>query len=68
MALLADSTNAERLLDAFEKVDPAFDRVFREAKRGDHRRHLSRLRSISRMQQVINAASYHRKVAFVGSA
>ena len=67
LALLADSTNAERpgWTQSERVIDPAFDRVFREAKGRIIVATFASL--ISRMQQVINAAQrYHRKVAFVG--
>jgi Predicted hydrolase of the metallo-beta-lactamase superfamily len=67
LALLADSTNAERpgWTPSEKVIDSAFDRVFREAKGRIIVATFASL--ISRMQQVINAATrYHRKVAFVG--
>ena len=67
LALLADSTNAERpgWTPSEKVIDSAFDRVFREAKGRIIVATFASL--ISRMQQVINAAMrYHRKVAFVG--
>ena len=67
LALLADSTNAERpgWTPSEKVIDSAFENVFRDAK---GRIIISTFASlISRMQQVIEvAARYNRKVAFVG--
>lgn len=67
LALLADSTNAERpgWTPSERVIDAAFDRVMHEAK---GRVIIATFASlISRMQQVIEAAHRHnRKVAFVG--
>lgn len=67
LALLADSTNADTpgWTPSEAVIDPAFDRVFRQA---EGRILIGSFASlISRVQQVINAAArYDRKVAFVG--
>ncbi len=67
LALLSDSTNAERpgWTPSERVIDSALDKVFQEAK---GRIIIATFASlISRMQQVIQAASRHdRKVAFVG--
>jgi len=67
LALLADSTNAERKgwTPSERVVDDAFDKVFREA---NGRIIIASFASlVSRMQQVGNAAiRYHRKMAFAG--
>ncbi len=67
LALLADSTNAERKgwTPSERVVDDAFDNVFREA---SGRIIIASFASlVSRMQQVGNAAiRYHRKMAFAG--
>ncbi|MCJ7695198.1 MAG: ribonuclease J [Anaerolineaceae bacterium] len=67
LVLLADSTNSERpgWTPSERVIDPAFDKVFQNAK---GRIIIATFASlISRMQQVVNAASRHkRKVAFVG--
>jgi len=67
LALLADSTNAERAgwTPSERVIEPAFDKVFQQAK---GRIIIATFASlISRMQQAINTAErYHRKVAFVG--
>ena len=69
LALLADSTNADRSgwTPSERVIDPALDQVFRTA-RG--RIIVATFASvISRMQQVANAASNHkRKMAFVGTS
>jgi len=67
MALLADSTNAERpgWTPSERVIDAAFDKVFHEAKGRIIVATFASL--ISRMQQVIDTAEkYGRKVAFVG--
>jgi ribonuclease J len=67
MALLADSTNAERpgWTPSERVIDAAFDKVFHEAKGRIIVATFASL--ISRMQQVIDTAQkYERKVAFVG--
>ena len=67
LALLADSTNADSpgWTPSEKVIDPAFDRVFSEAKGRIIVASFASL--ISRMQQVVNAAQRHnRKVAFVG--
>lgn len=67
MALLADSTNAERSgwTPSERVIDAAFDNVFREAKGRILIASFASL--VSRMQQVANAAQrYGRKMAFVG--
>lgn len=67
LALLADSTNADTpgWTPSEAVIDPAFDRVFRNA---DGRILIGSFASlISRIQQVINAAERHdRVVSFVG--
>jgi ribonuclease J len=67
LALLADSTNADKpgWTPSEAVIDPAFDKVFREA---EGRILIGSFASlISRMQQVANAAIRHgRKMAFVG--
>ena len=67
LALLADSTNAERKgwTPSERVIDDAFDKVFREA---EGRIIIASFASlISRMQQVSNAALKHnRKMAFAG--
>jgi ribonuclease J len=67
LALLADSTNADSpgWTPSERVIDPAFEKVFREA---DGRILVASFASlISRMQQVANAAVNHgRKMAFVG--
>jgi len=69
LALLADSTNAERpgWTPSERMVDGALDDVFNEAK---GRIILASFASlISRMQQVANAAlRHHRKLAFIGTS
>jgi len=67
MALLADSTNADRpgWTPSERVIDPAFDKVFREAKGRVIIASFASL--ISRMQQVADAAQRHgRKIAFAG--
>lgn len=67
LALLADSTNAERpgWTPSERVIDAAFDKVFHEAKGRIIVATFASL--ISRMQQVIDTAKkYGRKVAFVG--
>jgi ribonuclease J len=67
LALLADSTNAERpgWTPSERVIDAAFDKVFHEAKGRIIVATFASL--ISRMQQVIDTAEkYGRKVAFVG--
>jgi ribonuclease J len=67
LALLADSTNADSpgWTPSEKVIDPAFDKVFSEAKGRIIIASFASL--ISRMQQVVNAAQRHnRKVAFVG--
>ncbi len=67
MALLADSTNADKpgWTPSERVIAPAFDKVFSEAKGRIIVASFASL--ISRMQQVIDAAERHgRKVAFVG--
>jgi ribonuclease J len=68
LALLADSTNAERAgwTPSERVIDPAFQEVFRNA---PGRIIIASFASlISRMQQVGNAAAHHgRKMAFVGA-
>ncbi len=67
MALLADSTNAERpgWTPSERVIDDGFDKVFREAKGRVVIASFASL--ISRMQQVANAANrYGRKMAFAG--
>ena len=67
LALLADSTNAERpgWTPSERVIEPAFDKVFQQAK---GRIIIATFASlISRMQQAIDTAvRYHRKIAFVG--
>lgn len=67
LALLADSTNAERpgWTPSEQVIEPAFDKVFQQAK---GRIIIATFASlISRMQQAINTAvRFHRKIAFVG--
>jgi len=68
LALLADSTNAEKpgWTPSEKVIDPAFEHVFRKAKGRVIVATFASL--ISRMQQVVHAASKtHRKVAFVGT-
>lgn len=69
LALLADSTNAERAgwTPSEKVIDDAFDRVFKEA---PGRIIIASFASlISRMQQVAQAAQRHgRKLAFVGTS
>jgi len=67
LALLADSTNADTpgWTPSEKVIDPAFDKVFSEAKGRIIVASFASL--ISRMQQVVNVAQRHnRKVAFVG--
>jgi ribonuclease J len=67
LALLADSTNADSpgWTPSEAVIDPAFDKVFREAKGRILVGSFASL--ISRMQQVANAAKRHDRVmAFVG--
>lgn len=67
LALLADSTNADTpgWTPSEAVIDPAFDKVFREA--GGRILIGSFASLISRMQQVANAAQRHgRSMAFVG--
>ena len=67
LALLADSTNAERKgwTPSERVIDDAFDKVFREAKGRIIVASFASL--VSRMQQVGNAALNHkRKLAFAG--
>ena len=70
LALLADSTNAERpgWTPSERVIDPAFDEVFRNAKGRIIIASFASL--ISRMQQVANAAmkANGRKLAFVGTS
>jgi ribonuclease J len=69
MALLADSTNAERTgwTPSERVVDAAFDKVFREAKGRIIVASFASL--ISRIQQVSEAAKHHnRKMAFAGTS
>jgi ribonuclease J len=69
MALLADSTNAERpgWTPSERVIDAGFDKVFREAKGRVVIASFASL--ISRMQQVANAAAHHgRKMAFAGTS
>ncbi|HPK27233.1 MAG TPA: ribonuclease J, partial [Anaerolineaceae bacterium] len=67
LALLADSTNAERpgWTPSEQVIEPAFDKVFQQAK---GRIIIATFASlISRMQQAIGTAvRFHRKIAFVG--
>jgi len=69
LALLADSTNAERpgWTPSERVIDSAFQKVFREA---DGRIIIVSFASlISRMQQAVNvAAEFNRKLAFAGSS
>jgi ribonuclease J len=69
LALLADSTNAERAgwTPSEKVIDEAFDRVFKEA---PGRIIIASFASlISRMQQAANAAQRHgRKLAFAGTS
>jgi ribonuclease J len=69
LALLADSTNAERpgWTPSERVIDSAFQKVFREA---DSRIIIVSFASlISRMQQAVNvAAEFNRKLAFAGSS
>jgi len=67
LALLADSTNADKpgWTPSERVIDPAFDKVFREAPARILVASFASL--ISRMQQVAHAAIKHdRKMAFVG--
>ncbi|HWQ83700.1 MAG TPA: ribonuclease J, partial [Anaerolineales bacterium] len=69
LALMADSTNADKpgWTPSERVIDPAFDKVFREAKGRIIIASFASL--ISRMQQVGNAAQRHgRKMAFVGAS
>ena len=69
LALLADSTNAERAgwTPSEQVIEPAFDKVFREA--SDRIIIASFASLISRMQQVANTAErYGRKLAFAGTS
>ena len=69
MALLADSTNAERpgWTPSERVIDDAFDRVFREAKGRIIIASFASL--VSRMQQVANTTRrYNRKMAFAGTS
>lgn len=69
LALLADSTNAERAgwTPSEMVLDAAFDQVFREAKGRVIIASFASL--VSRMQQVAAAAlRYNRKLAFVGTS
>jgi len=69
LALLADSTNADTpgWTPSERVIDPAFDKVFREAKGRILVASFASL--ISRMQQVGKAARNHgRKMAFVGTS
>ncbi len=69
LALLADSTNAERpgWTPSEKVIDSAFDKVFREAKGRIIIASFASL--ISRMQQVAEAAEHHgRKIAFAGTS
>ena len=69
LALLADSTNAERpgWTPSEKVIDSAFDKVFREAKGRIIIASFASL--ISRMQQVAEAAEHHgRKMAFAGTS
>jgi ribonuclease J len=69
LALLADSTNADKLgwTPSEKVIDPAFDKVFATA---PGRIIIASFASlISRMQQVANTAQRHgRKMAFVGTS
>jgi ribonuclease J len=67
LALLADSTNAERAgwTPSEKTVDAAFEKVFQQAKGRIIIASFASL--ISRMQQIGNAAAHHgRKLAFAG--
>jgi ribonuclease J len=69
MALLADSTNADKAgwTPSERVIEPAFDKVFREAKGRILVATFASL--ISRIQQVGDAAQRHgRKMAFVGTS
>jgi ribonuclease J len=69
MALMADSTNADEpgWTPSEAVIDPAFDKVFREAKGRILIGSFASL--ISRMQQVVNAVARHGRVlAFVGTS
>jgi ribonuclease J len=69
LALLADSTNADKpgWTPSERVIDPAFDKVFREAKGRIIIASFASL--ISRIQQVTNAAERHgRKIAFIGTS
>lgn len=69
LALMADSTNADEpgWTPSEAVIDPAFDKVFREAKGRILIGSFASL--ISRMQQVVNAAVRHGRVlAFVGTS
>lgn len=69
LALLADSTNADQpgWTPSEAVIDPAFDKVFREAKGRILIGSFASL--ISRMQQVAHAAERHgRSLAFVGTS
>jgi ribonuclease J len=69
LALLSDSTNADKpgWTPSERVIDPAFDKVFREAKGRVIVASFASL--ISRMQQVANTAAGHgRKMAFVGAS
>ncbi len=69
LALLSDSTNADKAgwTPSEAVIDPAFDKVFREA---PGRILVATFASlISRIQQVLNAAYRHgRKMALVGTS
>jgi len=68
LALLADSTNAEKpgWTSSEKVIDPAFEHVFRKAKGRVIVATFASL--ISRMQQAVNAANKtHRKLAFTGT-
>jgi ribonuclease J len=69
LALLADSTNADRpgWTPSERVIDPAFDQVFKEAKGRIIVASFASL--ISRIQQVTNAAQRHnRKITFIGTS
>jgi ribonuclease J len=69
LALLSDSTNADKLgwTPSEKVIDPAFDKVFANAKGRIIIASFASL--ISRMQQVANAAERHgRKLVFVGAS
>ena len=69
LALLADSTNAERpgWTPSERVIEPAFDKVFEEAK--DRIIVASFASLISRMQQVANTAlRFNRKMTFAGTS